>query len=456
VSSTNIPFSLVGKKSGSRAYYDAFDAPNPIGELSPIVSGTFNKNSVKRLNEPELTPKFASEGFRAEKPSHKALSIVSKKLSTASIYHLSLQERIGEIGNANQAVSPVPSNAINTATKSQKKTSNQKKNWFSDEIDIRDADYVEMVDELGLSKKSDRYNISKVSRTPSEAPRMASKEQNNVWITGEETPREFRKAMARDTRNLGLAERSKSSEPSAIAAISKSKRRIKSELARVKPAKEAAFDELVNTGKAVAKVAGKAGEATGKAIGAAAKATKQGIREFSEISDEIVKNPMLKAWENNIENQAAADAHGMASAGRRARNSIIVTGNNSRKRNMTAGSLVTQHDFGSRTTATRLKVIPKVVRRKGNKDVILYFLEDGRQISRAQAQRIQNGILPTNLTNNASTTNSTVNITYITTQLTKKPAKTASGLVKRSNNTTVNKPRVVSPSGLVRRHRTGA
>jgi hypothetical protein len=323
----------------------------------------------------------------------------------------------------------------------------------------------------------------KAPRKALEAPRKASepirkasrqKDENTVWITGEESPRDFRKALPRDTRDLRLPKRTKSSESASIETISESKRRIKSELARVKPAKKAqnvnndwlideAFDHVINTGKAVAKVAGKAGEATGKAIGAAAKATKQGIREFNEISDEIVKNPMLKAWKNNIENQAATDAHGMASAGRRARNSIIATGNNPRKKSMTAGSLVTQRGLAYHqpnatvptTTGLKvgLKVIPRIVRRKGNKDVVLYFLQNGQQITRAQAQRIQNGIIPTNLTNNTSTTDSTVNITYNTTQLTKKPAKTTSGLVKRPNNTSVNKPKIATPSGLVTRHR---
>lgn len=75
---------------------------------------------------------------------------------------------------------------------------------------------------------------------------------------------------------------------------------------------------------------------------------KTGIRAFNELSDEIVKNPMLiKMGENNEATLREMGAHAAL-----ARGSIRATGLGN-KRNMTAGSLIKQHSFGTtNNTAT--------------------------------------------------------------------------------------------------------
>jgi len=206
------------------------------------------KHFINQLNE-ATNRQLAND---PEKPSTKALAIASNKLSTNNVYHPARQENVSDIANVskNQAVSTVSKNAIGTATKSQKKTSNKKKNWFSDDRPIYDAKYTEMDDELVGSPK---YNISKASRKPSQPIRKAPKDANEdvVWITvDEERPskRGFKTVPSRNARNLGLAKKSKS-KPSYIAAISKSKEKTKQSLMK-RPEKQVsaaeAFDYVVD------------------------------------------------------------------------------------------------------------------------------------------------------------------------------------------------------------------
>jgi len=280
-------------------------------------------------------------------------------------------------------------------------------------------------------------------------------------------PSRFRKAPSRDARNLGLAKKSKSTEPAGIAAISKQKRQMKSEL--FKPSTKAqnvdtnylidkAFDELVHTGKGVVKAGKIAGKTAGKAVKEGLKATKAGLREFNEISEIVVQNPMLIRMGQAHE----ATLRGMASQRRHARGSIAAVGNN--KRYVTAGSLVTQKGFVTHDnatvapqTTTSLRVITKIVRR-GNRDEVLYFLENGRQVTRNQARLIQEGILPPALENKASTTTEQAYSGNNAGSIMGKSAKSASGLVTRKNSglgttqttgRTLHKPKMASPSGLI-------
>lgn len=156
-----------------------------------------------------------------------------------------------------------------------------------------------------------------------------------------------------------------------------------------------------------------------------------------------------------------ATLRGMASHRRHALGSIAAVGAN--RRQLSAGSLVAQKGFVTHDnatvapqTATSLRVITKIVRR-GNRDEVLYFLENGRQVTRNQARLIQEGILPPALANNAFTTTAKANQTYDTNQLDKKPEKSASGLVTRNQGTnrTLNKSKVATASGLVRRTHPG-
>ena len=257
----------------------------------------------------------------------------------------------------------------------------------------------------------------------------------------------FRKAPVRDARELGLATKSKAVEPAGIAAISANKRKVKSELLNfnpIKPSKPArnnrngddwlideAFEHVAKAGKAIVKAGKATGKVAGKAIKEGFQATKKGIQGFNELSDEVVKNPMLIRMGQAHE----ATLHGMASQRRHALGSIAATG----KKSMSAGSLVKQHGFVSHTnatiapqTATGLRVITKIVRR-GNRDEVLYFLENGRQVTRNQARLIQEGIMPPTLTNNASTTTAKAYQTYNTNPFGIKSRENPFSLKKKTN-----------------------
>jgi hypothetical protein len=84
-------------------------------------------------------------------------------------------------------------------------------------------------------------------------------------------------------------------------------------------------------------------------------------------------------------------------------------------------------------------------------------LEDGRQITSAQARLIHDGILLPALTNNDSTTTEKANMVYNINPLGFKMAKSVSGLVTRHNSGhTINKPRFATASKLINRKRAGA
>jgi hypothetical protein len=218
-----------------------------------------------------------------------------------------------------------------------------------------------------------------------------------------------------------------------------------------------AFDNVVKVAKATGKVAG-------KAIKEGFQATKKGIQGFNELSDEIVKNPMLVRMGQAHE----ATLHGMASKRRHALGSIAAVGAN--KRYVTAGGLVTQKGLVAHNnatiapqTATRLRVVTKIVRR-GNRDEVLYFLENGRQVTRNQARLIQEGIMPPALANNTSTTTEQVYSGNNNSHFENSNHKSASGLVTRHNSglgssqttgRTIHKTKTASPSGLVTRNHGG-
>ena len=407
-----------------------------------------------------------------EKPSTKALAIASNKLSTNNVYHPARQENVSDIANVskNQAVSTVSKNAIGTATKSQKKTSDKKKNWFSDDGPIYDAKYTEMDDELVGSPK---YNISKASRKPSQPIRKAPKDANEdiVWITVvEEIPskRGFKTVPSRNARNLGLAKKSKSLKPASIASISKSKEKTKQSLMK-RPSKQVTvaegFDYLVDQfrGKPTNE-----DQTTQKKKHSLKSNIVRGIKDVNEVCEEIGKNPNLQ----RIKVQQEADLRHMASAGRRVRGSIIA-GNN--RRQLSDGSLVKQHTFGTRTNTTTMapyisqpKVIPKVIHRKGG-DIVRYFTDSGLEISAPKARKILND---SPLPKIAYQYPDVSNITEATDQpiqtaknIVNTTALTGSALVTRNHNTIgVNKvkydpigriTKTATPSALVNRHHPG-
>ena len=333
---------------------------------------------------------------RSQAPSVKALTIVpsQQKMSVTNVTSMPSQQKAGSIASVsqNQALSTVSKNAIGTATKSQKKTSNKKKNWFSDDMPVYDANYTEMVDEL-----SPKYNISKASRKPSQPIRKAPKDANEdiVWITvDEERPskRGFKTVPSRNARNLGLAKKSKS-KPSYIAAISKSKEKTKQSLMK-RPEKQVsaaeAFDYVVDQFTVKNKKSLTEGKTTPTKKHSLKSNIVRGIKDVNEVCEEIGKNPNLQ----RIKVQQEADLRHMASAGKRVRWSIIATGAN--QRYLTAGSLVKQHNFVGKINTTTVapyisqpKVIPKIIHRKGG-DIVRYFTDNGLEISAPQARKILN------------------------------------------------------------------
>jgi hypothetical protein len=325
-----------------------------------------------------------------------------------------------------------------------------KKSAFPEGTPIYDANYREMNGEILDEKEPEPRLVSDGFRIEKSTGKKASKK---IKVTS-----------------------GRKEEPASIQAINIQKRKVKSEL--LKPSQkfrnnnrngddwliDAAFDQVVGAGKAI----GKAAKATGKVAGIAVKegfhATKKGIQGFNEISEEVVKNPMLVRMGQVHE----ANMRGMASHRRNALGSIAATGTN--RRQLTAGSLVKQHGLVSHNNATitpqitnRLRVVTKIVHR-GNRDEVVYFRENGRQITRNQARLIQEGILPPALSNNASSTIEQANNTFDAGTITKKPVS-VSGLVTRHHgglgsnqnvgNPVLNKTKIASPSGLVTRNNIG-
>ena len=143
---------------------------------------------------------------------------------------------------------------------------------------------------------------------------------------------------------------------------------------------DAAADELYHTIRV-------AGKAAGKATKEGFKATRIGVKAINTITGDIIDNPAMK----NIAKQHEITMHSIAQNAQRGRDSIIATENNSRKRNMTVGSLITTHtsrtNTGTMATVPRQHVFTHVVHRKGG-DIIRYFDSLGLEISATQAKRL--------------------------------------------------------------------
>jgi hypothetical protein len=156
---TDIPPSLKKINSG---HYNAYDAPNPVGEGFPIISGLFKTRRAIDTSRHTIETSVDSNGNvitsiakRPQVPSTQALAVVSQKLSAANIYHQSKIETVGDIANIsqNQYVANVPQN------KSVRPSKKQNKNPFGD-TPIYDATYREMTEEiLSEMESSGKYDI---------------------------------------------------------------------------------------------------------------------------------------------------------------------------------------------------------------------------------------------------------------------------------------------------------
>jgi hypothetical protein len=244
---------------------------------------------------------------------------------------------------------------------------------------------------------------------------------------------------------MGLAQKSKSQEPSDVSSISETKTKAKQSL-KTRPSKPVptatdAFDYLVNTFR------GKPNEVqpVPKVKHSLKSNIIRGIHDINQITEEISKNGNIQ----RIKAQQEADIAGLRSANRHFKGSIAACANS--KKGITAGSLVTQRTIGTRTNTqavipypTQNQVIPKIVHRKGG-DQVRYFLPTGKEVSAAVARKLLNGTVPAlPKAIEASTTAIQANPTYNTGTIAKKPV-----------NRMINKQKVATCSGLVRRTHSG-
>lgn len=195
---------------------------------------------------------------------------------------------------------------------------------------------------------------------------------------------------------------------------------------------------------------------------------KWGVRAVGEVAEEFEKTPMAR----NTMAQAEADYAHMRSGAMRARGSIGATGLN-KKRNLTAGSLVTQKRFGTTTNPTYANaststsasnpygITARYERGNGGRVELHYYYQGNRitheQVSKvltpAQIHRLKEAALGQQSAKNNATTTQTTNFGGM-------HHKTASSLVTRhkdglgSNqrgNPVVNIRKIASSSGLARK-----
>jgi len=417
VSSEIVPISVIKKrKTPTGAYIDAYETSKPH-----IYAG-FSRRS-RKLQRAEITPEFAFEDFQAEPITKAIAKIPSQKMSDTAQKLLSKQKQ--------SSLSRVSSKQMSTAKPRSEKSRKSYKKMFDDVVNIQDASFTEDFDD------KEPPAIAAIS-----APKIKSQLAKVESV--EKSP-----SFASDGFRV---------EPSSIVKHPKKAKNVDTNWLIDK-----AFDELYNTGKVV-------GKATGKAIKEGYKATRTGIKAINTITGDIIDNPAMK----NIARQHEATMQGMANKARRARGSIIATGNNANKRYMSAGSLVTQHGFVNRTntgtTVGTQRVFPKIVHRKGG-DIVKYFSASGIEISAATARRILgNAPLPTVNNQAVETTSTYQNARTLDTGIRGvvnpidafqkqgnpkgKVARSTirSRLITRNHSTVVNISRVITPSRLVYRH----
>jgi len=358
-------------------------------------------------------------------PSNKAVDVVSaQKMVSTDIFH------------------PARQNAGYVATVSgNKKVSKKQKNPF-DDSPIINASYHEMVDEIvNELESSDKY---KVSSKP-----------------------EFKKAPAKNAKDLGLAEKSRSPEPSAISSISetKAKQSLKKRPSKPVPTAADAFDYLVDVftgkGKSVNK------DQTAPKVKHSLKShIVRGIHDVNEIMGEVSKNPNRI----RIKQQQEADIKGLRSANRHLKGSIAACANS--KKGLTAGSLVKQHNLTTNTTTNTTNytgscsnpygVTARYEKGLGDHRIELHYYYGHKRITHTQVERVltkkqihnlkeeaKNLILgrqTSNLANNASPATAqayqTVNHTTLGNQGTKRTINrikvaTASGLARKTHSKVV-------------------
>ena len=420
MSSEIVPVSEIKKrKTSTEAYHDAYEKPNPKVDVG------FSRRS--RKIQIQKGSKLAFSDFRDEQPTTTALATIPSRSMGTTAQALPSKQKQGSVSK----VSPREISVLKP--RSAKSLKNYKK-LFNDIENIQDATFTEDFDE----------------KTPAISAIIASKVKS--------------------------LEAGKKQEPESMKAISAQKAKTKSLLAKVEPDEKSpsfisdgfriepsnavkpanktktvndrwlidkAADELYHT----VRVAGKVGKT---ALKEGFKGVKTGIKAVNELSELAVQNPVLI----QIGKTHTQNMQGMAAGARRARGSIIATGNNANKRYMSAGSLVTQHGFANRTntgagtTVGTQRVFPKIVHRKGG-DIVKYFSSAGIEISAAQARRIL-GTAPLPTVNNQTDATTYQADTGIRGAINPNPV----GNTRKEGNPIGEITRATTASGLVRRAKT--
>jgi hypothetical protein len=206
-------------------------------------------------------------------------------------------------------------------------------------------------------------------------------------------------------------------------------------------------------------------------------AAKWGVRAVGEVAEEFEKTTMAR----NMMAQAEAEMHHMRSAGKRARAGIALTGLGN-KRNVTAGSLVTQHafvgthhhtaTFANTVTSNPYGVVGRYERGMGGRVELHYYAGNQRitheQASRVltprQIQQVKQGAKYASLGQQHAQKDATSTTTANANTLVASRKKSVSGLITsgksgfgtdQSTNPVLNIPKIATPSGLVHRHHSG-
>jgi len=436
MSSEIVPLSEIKRrKTSTEAYRDAYEAPNPHENTGfSRRSRKIQIQKASKLAKSEVTPEFAFIDFRDEQPTTTAIAkIPSQKMSTVkgSVQKMPSKHNV----NTPSRVSP---REISVAKPRSEKSRRNYKKMFDDVVNIQDASFTEDFDEETPSiaaisaQKIKSLAAGKKAEHPAMKAISAQKAKTKSLIAKVE-PDEKSPHFVSDGFRI---------EPSSAVKPAKKARTINDRWLI-----DAAADELYGA----VRVAGKVGKT---ALKEGFKGAKTGIKAINELSELAVQNPVLI----QIGKQHTANMEGMAAGARRARGSILATGNTSRKRYMSAGSLVTQRgvnrtNIGAGTAVGTQRVFPKIVHRKGG-DIVKYFSAAGIEISAAQARRILgNAPLPTVPAEN--------NQTVATTATYPRPLDTGIhgvvnplGTQRRQGNPIGEITRATTASGLVRRAKT--
>jgi hypothetical protein len=240
VSSAEFPSQLKKKSSGQyitadqgfvdiSSQFRQNNVPEAISSILKRKSDVSRSVDMTRHTiEPATETTAMSIVKRPKIPSNQVVAVVSaQKVIGTSLWHPAHTEQVTDIAtfNKNQDIATVSQN------KNIRLSKRKQQNPFGDSP-IQDAHYREMTDNiLSEMESSPKYNISKSSRKPSEAPRKASRHTvDDSWITGDSSPREFTKGA--------------STEPPSMRAISAQKQKTVSQLAQKQPVKHWGDDSL--------------------------------------------------------------------------------------------------------------------------------------------------------------------------------------------------------------------